>query len=1130
MARPSAVAAFAAAALLVGCSGGARGKQESPALRDGHASAAATCPRPVHAAPEELGTAQLLVQDGHSERIQSLSVSADGRILASTSLDGTVRVWDTTTGLLLRQFALSNYGYRVALDGAGKRLAFRAPEPNNLFVDAIMLADLEGHAEPLRAGFVGAFDLSRDGKWLAIGANLHDARTGEKVRGVDLQPKIGGPTAVSFDSMDRRLAVALLGEIVVLDVPALNTTQRFPQPGYAGPANAIYDMGFSNGALVVRNGLGPGTIDIVDPTTGRRERSLPGTYIGMAVAGHRIWALDQTNHVSAWDAATGAELPYEPADTRPITSVAASGDGRTLAVASADEDHGGDADPQQTITLQDTTTQHAVRTLAGRSRRLTALGVHPSGKQMVVGHESGQIDRWDLEQGTLQGTTRQLRSILGLDYDPSGEIVVAVSASANITVRSAKTGQLLRQWQSPASFGAFLPHTSRFLTVSTDGVIKQWNLSPPHPTAPDKPLQFADTYAQPSERTIGKLDFRVTDGKAAISPDGRWIVVGGAPKQPSHRDELAVAVVDTETGALRWQTSVLAFNARASSLAFTPEGARILLSSEETPPGTPRRDQILPSLRIFDATTGAVLQSIRQSTTGPMAIRGENLLIGGARPVLLDLQTFAAKGEIGSAGRAVVAATPHPAQNAFVLANNGGTTWIQPLGRATALATFIATADGEYVVAMPDGVFRSSLDGARNVAWIFSPPLEGFSFEQFSGSFHLPDVVRRRLAGEDVPSPAPIHRPPRIVIDHAPPAVTNERAVSIRASVSSPHRVDRVRVFVDGLRALDKLVCENEGDVTLDVPIHVGRNRLSVMAYDAEGHSSNAKVLDVVSTAKGEKPNLWVVSVGVSRYPQMPAEQQLEVADDDARAVTEALRAQVGPERPFQQFFATTLIDAEVTVESVDRALSGLSAMRPEDLAVVFLAGHGAQLSPEEMVYMTSRANFTRKSAQENGIGWARIERRLAEAHGRVLLLLDACHSGHLSTELVAPNEVLARELAANDRAGVLIFAAARGSQFSYEVSGSGARGNARSLELAWEGRRPDLTNAPRTGHGLFTSAVLEALSGAAPDRDRSQAIEVGEFIDYVTERVRALSTGKQTPWVARREMFGDFVVAPARN
>ena len=65
-------------------------------------------------------------------------------------------------------------------------------------------------------------------------------------------------------------------------------------------------------------------------------------------------------------------------------------------------------------------------------------------------------------------------------------------------------------------------------------------------------------------------------------------------------------------------------------------------------------------------------------------------------------------------------------------------------------------------------------------------------------------------------------------------------------------------------------------------------------------------------------------------------------------------------------------------------------------------------------------------------------------------------------------------------------------------------------------------------GHGLFTGALLEALEGRAPDHDESGAIEIGELTGYVTERVRTASNGMQTPWVARREMFGDFMIAPA--
>jgi len=202
--------------------------------------------------------------------------------------------------------------------------------------------------------------------------------------------------------------------------------------------------------------------------------------------------------------------------------------------------------------------------------------------------------------------------------------------------------------------------------------------------------------------------------------------------------------------------------------------------------------------------------------------------------------------------------------------------------------------------------------------------------------------------------------------------------------------------------------------------------------------------------------------------------------------------------------------------------------MRPDDLAVVFFAGHGARIDESRMLFLTSRAVFERGAALAHGIGWDRIERSLRGARGRVLVMLDACHAGYVSTEVVAPNEALARDLAHGDRTGILVFSAARGSQFSYEVPVDAGSGSSRGLELAWEGKPPPKQKDLMGGHGLFTSALLEALEGEAPDRDRSGAIEVNELVDYVTERVRAASNYKQTPWVARRELFGEFMVAPA--
>lgn len=247
---------------------------------------------------------------------------------------------------------------------------------------------------------------------------------------------------------------------------------------------------------------------------------------------------------------------------------------------------------------------------------------------------------------------------------------------------------------------------------------------------------------------------------------------------------------------------------------------------------------------------------------------------------------------------------------------------------------------------------------------------------------------------------------------------------------------------------------------------------------------------------------------------------KLEKAVGDAQAISTTLRG-LG-------FDVITVTDAGRS--RMARALVDFETrISPGDTAVFFFAGHGVALDGGKMVYLTSGAALSKKSAQEHGVGWDTIRAALGKARGRVVVFLDACHSGHVSTDLIAPNEALAQELSSEGRSGVLVFAAARGSELSYEVPvGRSSLGGTRGLELAWEGKPPQLQGSLAGGHGLFTSALLEALAGQAPDADRSGAVEVGELVDYVTDRVREASNGQQTPWVVRREMFGDFVVAPA--
>src|SRR5205823_13187803 len=134
--------------------------------------------------------------------------------------------------------------------------------------------------------------------------------------------------------------------------------------------------------------------------------------------------------------------------------------------------------------------------------------------------------------------------------------------------------------------------------------------------------------------------------------------------------------------------------------------------------------------------------------------------------------------------------------------------------------------------------------------------------------------------------------------------------------------------------------------------------------------------------------------------------------------------------------------------------------------ARIFLAGNGgrsagATFDSEGAGREPYQINFTtheisRRVPAHAALAWSAFTQRLAllsRKTRRVLVLLDACHSGS-----AANNEELVRALL-TAHAGVLVFAGSRGSEVSLE--------------------------SPEWRHGAFTQAILEALQG--------QAVSAGE-------------------------------------
>ncbi|MBN2507074.1 MAG: protein kinase [Verrucomicrobia bacterium] len=169
---------------------------------------------PVSAPPEFLSL------EGHDQAVWTLAVSPNGRWLATGSLDQTARIWEIETGRLVCTLPVNSPVVSLAFDADGSRLvtvgpgatasvwAIRSDEGtgDQTAIPAAQVLTLSGHTQP-----VLCVACDPRGRWIATGSKDHTARIWDARSGhsrLTLDGHAGWVVAVAFNPDGTRVATA----------------------------------------------------------------------------------------------------------------------------------------------------------------------------------------------------------------------------------------------------------------------------------------------------------------------------------------------------------------------------------------------------------------------------------------------------------------------------------------------------------------------------------------------------------------------------------------------------------------------------------------------------------------------------------------------------------------------------------------------------------------------------------------------------------------------------------------------------------------------------------------------------------------------------------------------------------
>ncbi|MBD0401362.1 caspase family protein [Flammeovirga sp. EKP202] len=207
---------------------------------------------------------------------------------------------------------------------------------------------------------------------------------------------------------------------------------------------------------------------------------------------------------------------------------------------------------------------------------------------------------------------------------------------------------------------------------------------------------------------------------------------------------------------------------------------------------------------------------------------------------------------------------------------------------------------------------------------------------------------------------------------------------------------------------------------------------LLVIAKNENGWSEPSSVMVKWSGKKetAPKPNLYLLSIGVSDY--MNGGLDLKYGAKDANDFKSIIQAQQGG--LYENVYHKLLTDSEATKGNILDALEWIqNETTSKDVAMIFMAGHGMNDRNGAFYYLPHDSDLN--SIRRTCLSFIEFKYTISTIPGKAILFIDTCHSGNVingarSTDFNLTKTINELSDAEN---GAVVFTSSTGTQLSVE-------------------------------------------------------------------------------------------------